>query len=363
VTELQRHLWRGDDATNDAYFQWKYWDGPACEHSLLLVVLHGDRVVGMRGEIGMRWEGGNPRHTFAATNSADLLIAPQHRGRGLNRELAAALAGSLTERDCPYSFGWSAGPRPLEWLPRVGWSELGSLGARISTPAAAGSRVRRALARVPVVGRHVAHRRAREFERAVEDRDPAGALHAVPDSVFRVPGGRVRLAGAPRPEAMAALVERLGHDGRVRHVRDDSWFAWRFRDPFARNRFVYWDDGQLEGYLVVQGRTNRALDHLAIVDVEAGSERVLADMVRAARDHLGVDKQVLWCATFGDDTLAVLSGNGFEPVPEPQHVGEPRAALLALRLPAADRVEKLLGSRSPMRLSDWDVRMSYSDAF
>ena len=44
-------------------------------------------------------------------------------------------------------------------------------------------------------------------------------------------GTGIEATAAPRPEAMAALVERVVHDGRIRHVKDGEYLSWRFRRP------------------------------------------------------------------------------------------------------------------------------------
>jgi hypothetical protein len=163
---------------------------------------------------------------------------------------------------------------------------------------------------------------------------------------------------------MAGLVERIGHDGRIRQVRDERWFAWRCADPFACNRYAFVDaGGQLEGYLVVQARSHRPVDHTAIVDVEASHPAVLEDLLDTALGQLSIDRLVVWCATLGSDTRSALVRRGFEPVPAPTSAADPRAALLARRLPAADALAAALGARSVERLADWDIRMAYSDAY
>jgi hypothetical protein len=46
---------------------------------------------------------------------------------------------------------------------------------------------------------------------------------------------------------MADLVRRLGHDGRLRHVRDERYLAWRYRNPLYEYRFLVRESDRLEG--------------------------------------------------------------------------------------------------------------------
>jgi hypothetical protein len=70
---------------------------------------------------------------------------------------------------------------------------------------------------------------------------------------------------------MAELVARRPWDGRIRHLRDAEYFAWRFRDPLHDYRFLYWDDGGLRGYPVLQRYVSDRADHgcVNIADVAA----------------------------------------------------------------------------------------------
>ena len=51
---------------------------------------------------------------------------------------------------------------------------------------------------------------------------------------------------------MADLVQRLGHDGRLRHVRDAAYLAWRLADPQHEYRFLFSGSDRLDGYLVLE---------------------------------------------------------------------------------------------------------------
>ena len=81
---------------------------------------------------------------------------------------------------------------------------------------------------------------------------------------------------------MAELVERLGHDGRIRHVRDREYFAWRFLNPRASYRFLYAQSARLEGYLVLAAQPGRPDWGVRLVDWEAVDDRVRRALLVAA---------------------------------------------------------------------------------
>ena len=90
----------------------------------------------------------------------------------------------------------------------------------------------------------------------------------------------ITVARVARPAAMAELVERIGSDARLRHVRDSAYFAWRFGSALSIYRFLYWEDGRLEGYLVLE--TPRGDRVVRIVDWEASAMEPREGLLRAA---------------------------------------------------------------------------------
>ena len=362
VFALQRDLWRGDEAANRAYFHWKYDEGPAAEESVLTAVLHHDRLVGMRASVGFRWEGGSSRQRFIATNAADLLIAREHRGHELFPALSRASTEALLERGHAYSFGWSSGPRPLALASRLGWSEAGSLAEWSCVPATAMRRVSFSMSQLPLLGRFLGGPPPYEFEKPTNERDPASRLATLSHPRLRTRDGVLTLGVQARPADMADLIERLPYDGRIRPVRDDCWFAWRFDDPFACNRFIYCDDGGLQGYAVLQARRNRPRDHITVIDIEAASPQIWRRLIQFAIRCVSVDRLKIWTASFEDSERETLRKAGFNAVPISQNPALPRAVLITRRFEAANLLEPKLDGRLPTRISDWHVRGVNSDA-
>ena len=83
---------------------------------------------------------------------------------------------------------------------------------------------------------------------------------------------------------MARLIQRMPHDGRLRHVRDHSYIEWRFRNPFREYRFLYAGDPELDGYLVLK----RSIDchepsrGVSVVDLEAINGSTQAALLKTA---------------------------------------------------------------------------------
>jgi hypothetical protein len=76
----------------------------------------------------------------------------------------------------------------------------------------------------------------------------------------------VRVKAAPRADATADVVAQLGPDGRLRHVRDETYLLWRYRDPLHEYRFLVQGADRLRGYLVLQAHRAEPERGIRIVD-------------------------------------------------------------------------------------------------
>jgi len=158
---------------------------------------------------------------------------------------------------------------------------------------------------------------------------------------------------------MAELVSRLPFDGRIRHVRDERYFAWRFRNPLRNYRFFYWDEGRLEGYLVLQ--TGRPpLGRVHVVDWEARDEKVRAGLLDAVFECGRYPELVAWSAAVPMAARSLLAQRGFEPVDRDKTArGIPCVLVRPIR-DAGPPDQWTVAGRRLLDPADWDLRMIYS---
>jgi GNAT superfamily N-acetyltransferase len=359
IATLQRHLWGGDVAANTAYFEWKYEQNPYFKEPLVYLAVTDGRVVGMRGMHGSRWEVGTPSETFLIPAAADLVIAPDHRGRGLFARIMRAAVDDLAARGYSCAFCLSPGPVTLAGSLATGWRAAGFMRPlRRETPTHQAARVLyEVLRKLPLPRWSVDA--TRSLAASVE-RTPFNAL----DHRGRRPGTSrsLSLAQAPRVEAMADLVRRIGHDGRLRHVRDEIYLAWRFRNPLYDYRFLFWDGDCLEGYLVLQVYRFGLPRVVNIVDWEGTSSGVRAELLRAAIEWGQFPNLGVWAASLPEDTLTQLQDASFVPFghgPLARYL----PSVLVRAVPEDRRVAELtLGGRRLLDSATWDMRMVYSMA-
>ena len=361
IAELQRGLWSSDPALNTRYLEWKYERNPYVQETLIYVALDGDEVVGMRGFHGARLEAGNSSQTFPALFADDTLISSRYRNRGLTTRIMKAAHADLGERGHRYVFSLGNASRVNGLgLMTLGWKSAGGLRpiGRTSEKARRRARLRNVVARQRLIWRFSNAR----FLAYADQRQPFRHLDASMARRRSVSELPIAVERAPRLDAMAELVERLGHDGRIRQVRDRAYLAWRFNNPLSEFRFVYCGKERLDGYLVLGRRASDlgAFDRVYVADLEAIDDAVRAELLCAATDWGRFPEFVTWSATLSEAELRAFTGQGFGPVDMEQAVrGFPCVLVRPLPNGSSDGDWTLAG-RPLLDLANWDVRVLYS---
>jgi GNAT superfamily N-acetyltransferase len=363
VVELQKNLWSPDPELNAAYLEWKHERNPYLRPPLIYLVLSGKDVVGMRSMFGVRWEYGVPVKTVSGITPDDLVIAPDHRNRGLLTKMMRAVFDDLEKKGYQYVYSLSAGPITRLSSLAMGWRSAGSMRPQhwYSRRAAFFQRIRKFAGTTRFLWRfadRLPYRYWGERQQNLHELCPQEGMRP------RTIGSRIVVEQGARVGEMAELVSRIGTDGRIRHVRDKEYISWRYRNPLHRYLFLYWIEKELEGYLVLQQYVSEfspSRVRVNIVDWEATTQRVRAGLLRAAI-HLSPFADVnIWTATLGNETKNLLKDVGFNPVQEGAGVDQEQPCLL-VRSVRADVPEAAwsLGNRLLPNMADWDIRMVYS---
>lgn len=368
VIELQKTLWDTDIAHNSAYFAWKHESNPYNESPVLFLGVRKDRVVAMRGFWSTRWRLGAAGRMMTVLQPCDSVVASGLRGQGVGTAIQRVSQQRLADRGYELLLSTSAFPalahiysknavyrsvgtyRPMRWQ---------------TTPTAVLRRVdhllQRTISGVPGLWRLA----ERKFVSPLVDKGGlVASVTAFPSGSTVGRDGRVRIEDAPRPDEMAALVARPGHDGRMTHVRDRAFFDWRYRNPLARYRFLYREDDGLEGYLVLHARRFKHPGEVSIVDCEAMSGAVRRELLQAATACAEANTITVWSATLSEPERGDLETAGFRLFNDARGASGylPQLYLAALTGAAADAGFV----RDGWDLSDmasWDLRMIFADNF
>lgn len=355
VLALREFGWGIDRGFSLRFFEWKHEENPYLNTPLVYLVLHADRVVGTGGLYGIKWEGGRHSQEFTAIGVGDIVAHPEHQSRGIIRGLQRAALNDLATADYAYLFALSA--RPVVYLRclRAGWRAAGCY-ETVSWSGGAGGAAA-CMQRLKKLGGFWKSSPARvrppfcSFDRKCLRRKFASEF-------------RVSVELNPRPQEMADLIRRTPHDGRIRHVRDEEYFRWRFRNPLSTYRFLFCKDKALEGYLILQMSVNAKNQEARIVDWEAANITVREELLDMALFYLDGGRLVTWSATLPDDVKILLRNKGFMPRDDTRGVKHYKPGVI-LR-PIRDEFlneDWIFADRQLLDMNNWDLRMAYSDGY
>ena len=363
VIELQTHLWSPDLDLNASYFHWKYERNPYVKKPLIYLATSNDKVVGMRGFFGVQWECGTPAQVFTALYADDMVIAPEHRNRGLMSKIMTSAFEDLADEDYDYAFNLSAGWPTLSSSLSMSWRSAGWVRPMRwrSWPTTLRRGVLRRLKGLPIISDRLARLASRQFLKSRNTLQTAD-LRRANYLAERTPA--ISVEDSPRCAAMAELVGRIGGSGQIRHVRDGKYFEWRFQNPLSCYRYIYWGNDRLEGYLVLQEYTSKYADRnvLNIVDWEASDATIQEHLLEAAASVFAKGRELtIWSATLPGPTIAMLREKGFRFLPRPSQLNHfPPEVLVRSIVNPGSGGDWVLWGRSLLELANWDLRMLYS---
>jgi acyl carrier protein len=361
VAQFQTGLWSPDRELNLRYLEWKYEQNPYANKSLIYLAFHEKLLVGMRGFYASRWEAGIPVRQVPVLVADDLLISQNHRNRGLVTKIMQAAFDDLQSSDFQFVFNLSGSTLTVLNSLAMGWRSIGRLRpmGRRSFGVRFFRKLRLGVIHFPYVGRYAASHPLYEST----ERSPFVRFDRIATRPILEGGLTVEMDTQPRPAAMAALIRRLPHNGRLRHVRDQPYLEWRFRNPLREYRYLYAGGREeMDGYIVLMRSTDRTKpsQRVSIVDVEAVSDRIQTALLKAAITAGAFSELAIWTSTFDDRLVEQLRGLKFESIDSEQAAfGCPCFLVrpIDLELPGEDwswEDVQLLDHRN------WDIRMLYS---
>ena len=341
VLDLQSLHWGPERSLNDQLFAWKYERNPWQRTPRLYLVFHGEELIAMRGFYGSRWEAGSPPETFDIPCAGDLVIRPEHRDRGVFTHLMRFVMDDESTADAPFFFNLSAGaPTRLGGL-TLGWRDIGPI------PRVRWERPTSVLDRFAL--------------KEPADMDSFSGIDARLRANATTIRGSVELSAEVRPVEMATLVRQRSHDGRIRHVRDEAFFAWRFQQPGIRYRFLYHTAGStINAYLVLLARGRDDNGQVKVVDSE-GDRAPLFRLLDTALRDCGFRRVVCWRDSLAGITTSELDRQGFREVPVKSMAESFPTVMLLPNKHRSSAMDWKLGGRDGRDARNWDLRQSYSD--
>ena len=387
LIKLQSHLWGQDPTTRTAYLEWKYDRNPYAGDTYIYLAFYNKQLVGMVGAYGVKWQIGDLDQTFPGLCFADLVIHPRHRHRNLLPKLMAAALNDLSNTNYAYAFDLSAAPHVALSLLMQGWRSMFIQTASRTTDhathsghlveneqkskfAAAYRQICSHLEKLPLLVSTYRCLRRNTYDPVL--RRAAGTRPAfvkLDDNADRYKiNPRLTLSKTARPQAMAELARRIGYDGRIRHVRDEQYFSWRFQNPLAEYRFLFWDQNHLDGYLVLCGKVyppnNDELVY--IVDWDAINGDIWFHLFQAAMQWGNFNYISIWTAALSKDLKRLLRNAGFVFMDKTGSATRDIRGENIFVKPINQKTQQpkwVMGGRDLLNPTSWDLRTIYSDNF
>ena len=356
VAELQRNLWSPDARLNAFYLEWKYHQNPYIRDPLIYLAFVGDKLVGMRGVFGTRWEVGDPAEFFTLPYPDDLVIDPAFRGQGLHRVIMNFALRDLAERGYRYVVNLSASRITAEASMNMQWRNAGqvkSLYRRTLRKTAADFLADRAR-HLPLLWRWADSLSALSGRSRDRLFGPFDARFSAPDQGRDT--GSLFAQKTPLTREMVQLVARLPIDGRIRHVRDETFLAWRFSNPLRNYRFLYFGRDPLRGYVVLQQSPGVNGDRASIVDWEGESHQIRAELLAAAIEYGKFPELCIWQLGASPEAAQLIDHNGFKSL----RAYHEKSILVQSVRDDERNAPWILGGRHLDDADQWDLRMIYS---
>ena len=351
VIALLEHLGSSDAALNDAWFRWKHEENPYTPEPVAYVVLCDGEPVAMRAFHGARWRLNEEGATQSWPCACDLVVAPSHRGAKLSWRIMDFALADLRARGTSAVLSWSANPITYTMSRRMGWQLAAPYlpwkrqTARARRWRALGDRMRR----WPLAWRAASVPGSIALRRQFRAMDAAWQRASTPF---------VTLGREPRPDAMGALACRTSA-ALMGHERDAAYYRWRFGNPMSDYRFLYFDESDLEAFIVLhRARGGRAAD-FSIVDWEASRPELLETMLSALVEAGGYDTLSIWSSTLSTAIRSAFERHGFAAFDDTRGDPDYRPGLLAIGC-AGSTPEPLAPWSSA---AHWNLRMVYSDYY
>ncbi|MEE9367711.1 MAG: GNAT family N-acetyltransferase [Pontiella sp.] len=366
VCKIQSDIWMSSTKLAGAYLDWKYVRNPYIQEPLIYVASYNDQVVAMRAMYGTCWEAGEDKQNLILPLASDAGISPEHRDRGIFQELSNYAADDLRTRGYSHILNFS--PTPSNYVVSImtmGWKRIGSKEtlsrySNIKPPQQSSGDSAGETASRSSTGENLKRRVVNVGVSTGRKIKKALGVHAFTemDQNIRKQGNHLSLSKEPRPQQMQNLIQQLGSDGRLRQIRDQTYFAWRFGNPLYTYRFLFWGDDEIDGYLILQNVVGRR--QVNIIDWEGRNSQIRAGLLDAAI-RLGQFKTMtIWGATLSDSTIETLQKIGFSNENSGRDSFNRHGQFMLKQLASEPSDGTILG-RNPLDKNSWDLRTVYSE--
>ena len=359
VAQFQMELWSSSVTLNEQYFDWKYLASPAASHTRVYLAIAGDEIIGMRSLCGSYWEFGANAQRAKVLLADDLLVRPDLRDTGLVTGFMSDVLADTGGSDIEYALNLTGSPLTVVASLAQGWK-------RISFAKPIGrdhnllhnwSSGRAAVEKLPFFWRYAQS----SLLMAPAERQPFKRLDQAGPEAIASNDLTVGIASTAPVKRMAALINNLPYEGRIRQVRDADYLAWRFANPLHEYRFLTVGDESLQGYLVLKHAFARGpMDtRVSLVDLEAEDDSIRAALLEVAVMQGQFPHIYAWSTAHTRGDVTRLRELGLAPV-DGKLPAHSRPCWLLKSLNETPARDWRWDDQCLLEPVNWDIRMLYA---
>ena len=372
LSGLLKLLWSPSADLNRRHLEWKYERNPYAG-SRIYFARAGEEIVAMLGIYGARYVTGKGAGTPGVMCAGDVVITPEYRGRGVLRQIMTRALEDLADRDVDFLLSFSASASVRLGALAAGWGSTPPVKRLRRPDPAATSKglMSRLRAGAAPAGNGRFRESAVSVARSLEKSETAaGAMvrrlarwapFAAVDRMAKLDDGAA-ISSQARPGEMADLLRRVEADGRIRHLRDETYFRWRFGSPLSAYRFFFLGREAIDAYLVVQacyypmhGKSIRIADWVGV------SSEARVAVLRGALAALPNGTIDVWTSSLADEERTLLQKSGFvEEVSRSAADYSPAVLSRPVASPIPPRPWSF-GGRDILDIDSWNLRLLDSD--
>ncbi len=357
ICELEKELWSSDLNVNKSYLRWKYFHNPYSAPSIVYIVLHEGKVIGVRGMYATKWRLGNDSDTFIALCGGDTVIHPGYRGKGVYIELTNFIRDDLYTLGCSYIFNFSANPGTLITSLAIGWKSIGRI-KTISIESYKRMVIRKLFSERMINKLIKTSRVAEPLKRLINVFD-----YSKLPKYHKNITTNIKIDNRPKPDEMAALVGKLDKGNKLILLRDKKFFKWRYSNPLSKYFFLYWYDNELKGYLVAQTSLYRIdyMEKFNIIELEGVDPVIKFELLKSVISLLGSRSITIWSCMLDENCQRFLAQKGFIEAGSTGAAEYTPTVLVTMTKGLNDKIE--YHGTNLLDINNWDLKMIYSDAF
>ena len=275
------------DKKRKELFEWKYEKNPYTEKPLCFLALHDDKVVGHRGFVAQKFRSKKDEHLFAIPG--DSMVHTDYRRLGIFSDLVEFSNNDIIyNSDVDLFLSLSTTKATTEATKRYGYVPVGE---------------RKKLYRFSI--KNIFNYR---YNDGID-------LNKTISS--KKTGHTIEITDEVKKEDMIDLMDSYKKDKKLKNLRDEEFYRWRFEECPNDHIFIYfWNRDELEAYVSMEKDKfpffGLNLDYYSLLEYGYTEIRIFEELVKTLTKKLSLPFIMSYIFTRKEEEISTLRDHGFK---------------------------------------------------